>query len=154
MKTTKSILFLFLSLSFGLFTSCSNNDDTSSLVDETEVISRVVLTFTPTQGGDAITATWFDEDVDGDGEPTIDKIELEEGIEYALSITLTNTLEDPHENTTAEIAMEDDGHMFFFAFTENLFAAPAGNGNIDNRNDAIIYNDYDKHGHPLGLSTT
>ncbi|MEM0941300.1 MAG: hypothetical protein AAGI25_16155, partial [Bacteroidota bacterium] len=47
-----------------------------------------------------------------------------------------------------------DGHMFFFAFTENLFAAPAGNGNIDNRNDAIIYNDYDKHGHPLGLSTT
>ncbi|MEM0939379.1 MAG: hypothetical protein AAF600_07465 [Bacteroidota bacterium] len=152
MKTIKSALFLFLL--FGLITSCSDDDDTPSIEEETEVISRVVLTFTPTQGGDAVTATWFDEDGEGVGDPTIDKIELEEDIEYMLSVILTNTLVDPDENVTAEIAMEDDEHMFFFAFTENLFSTPTGNGNVDNRDDAIIYNDQDENGFPLGLSTT
>ncbi|MEM8939394.1 MAG: hypothetical protein AAGC64_08630 [Bacteroidota bacterium] len=155
MKTIKSVLSLFLLFGlFGLITSCSDDDDTPSPEDETEVISRVVLTFIPTQGGDAVTATWFDEDGEGVGDPTIDKIELEEDIEYTLSITLTNTLEDPDEDVTAEIATEDDGHMFFFAFTENLFATPTGDGNVDNRDDTIIYNDQDENGLPLGLSTT
>ncbi len=156
MKTNKLLFFALLLLSLGLIVSCSDDDDEVIPDDdeEEEQITEVDLTFTPITGGDAVTATWFDADGDGAGEPTIDKIELEEGVVYTLTMTLTNTLEDPAEDITAEIAEEDDEHMFFFGFTENIFATPSGNGNIDNRADEVIYNDTDDNGLPVGLSTT
>ena len=48
---------------------------------------------------------------------------------------------------------EGDEHLFFFAWTNNVFADPAGDGNVDNREDALNYNDEDAGGLPLGLST-
>ncbi len=121
---------------------------------EEEVINEVVLTFTPTDGGDAVTATWFDADGEGVGNPTIDEIELVEGEEYTLAITLANTLGTDPEDITAEIVEEDDEHQFFFAFTEDIFSDPTGDGNIDNRDDPVNYNDEDDNGLPVGLSTT
>ncbi len=44
--------------------------------------------------------------------------------------------------------------MFFFGWTEGLFADPTGDGNIDNRDDPINYNDEDDNGLPVGLSTS
>lgn len=135
---------------------CSD-DDGPALDDDDdgeEVISEVILTFTPTGDGDVVSATWFDADGEGSGAPTIDNIELIEGTEYTLTMTLTNTLADPDEDKTAEIAGEDDEHMFFFAFTENIFSDPTGNGNVDSRSDDVNYNDQDENGFPVGLSTT
>jgi len=119
--------------------------------EEEEVINEVVLTFTPTGGGDAITANWFDADGDGVGNPTIDDIELDPDKEYDMAITLANTLEG--EDITAEIQEEDDEHMFFFEFTTDIFTDPSGDGNFDSRDDDLNYNDQDENGFPVGLST-
>ena len=54
----------------------------------------------------------------------------------------------------AEIAEEADEHQIFFAFTNDAFSNPMGDGNIDNASDAINYNDEDANGNPLGLNTT
>ena len=118
------------------------------------MISRVTLTFTPDNGEEAVTAVWFDEDGEGSGAPTIDEIDLEEGVTYTLAVELTNTLGTEDEDITAEIAEEDDEHQFFFAFTDGTFSDPMGDGNIDNRDDAVNYNDEDANGNPVGLSTT
>lgn len=144
------ILFFF----FGLTISCSDDDEVAPPDggEEEEVINEVLLTFTPAEGGGSVTARWFDADGDGAGAPTIDNIELIEGTEYELSITLANTLEG--EDITAEIREEADEHQFFFAFTENIFANPTGNGNLDAIGpEAVNYNDADDNGNPIGLST-
>jgi hypothetical protein len=155
MKIIKSVFSLFLLLGVGLMVSCSDDDNPDPKDDEeTEVISQVVLTFSPTGDGEDVIATWFDVDGDGAGAPTIDKIDLVEGVEYTMSMTLTNTLEDPDEDITAEVQEEDDEHIFFFAFTENIFSDPSGNGNIDSRGGLVNYNDQDENGFPVGLSTT
>jgi len=157
MKTNK-LLFYFLFL-FGsvLVVSCGDDDETPDPMDddeEEETITELVLTFTPAGGGDVVTATWLDADGDGVGAPAIDEIDLVEGTEYTLTMTLANTLEDPDEDITTEIQDEDDEHIFFFEFTENYFSDPAGDGNVDNRADSVNYNDQDDNGFPVGLSTT
>ena len=68
-----------------------------------------------------------------------------------MSITLFNSIEG--EDVTQEIMEEDDEHMIFFEWTEDIFASPEGNGNTDNRNDPVNYNDFDFNDLPVGLST-
>ncbi|WP_462251280.1 hypothetical protein [Ekhidna sp.] len=156
MKTNKSIFFLMLLLSMSVMVSCSDDDTAMNDDDdeeEEEVINEVNLTFTPTGGGDAITATWFDADGEGTGTPTIDEIDLIEGEEYRLTITLTNTLGATDEDVTAEILAEDNEHQFFFGFTNNIFSDPEGNGNRDNASDDLRYDDMDENGLPVGLTT-
>jgi len=157
MKYSKSLIYLFALLGLGLFVSCSDDDgdDGGGDDDGEELITEVVLTFTPSRSEfDVVTATWLDADGEGTGAPTIDDINLVEGAEYEMSVTLTNTLETPPEDVTAEIEEEADEHQFFFAFTDGIFGDPAGNGNIDNRDDPINYNDFDGSNRPVGLSTT
>jgi hypothetical protein len=64
---------------------------------------------------------------------------------------LLNSIEG--EDITEEIMEEDEEHMFFFAWTEGIFSDPMGDGNADNRADAVNYNDFDANGQPVGLST-
>jgi len=122
--------------------------------EEEEVINQIVLTFSPAEGGDTITATWFDTDGEGVGDPDIEAIGLTEGVTYDMTLTLANTLGAEAEDITAEIMEEDDEHMFFYAFTDGIFSDPTGDGNVDNRADPLNYNDQDANGQPVGLSTT
>ncbi len=156
MKTFKSTFYFLMVLGLAFVVSCSDDDepDPGNGNEEEEVISRVVLTFTPDNGEEAVTATWLDADGEGGANPTIDEIDLEEGVTYTLTMTLANTLGTEDEDITAEIDREADEHMFFFSFTEGIFSDPAGNGNLDNRADPINYNDQDANNLPLGLSTT
>ncbi len=150
------LFYLFLLLGLGLIVSCGDDDDDPmDMMDneEEEVINQVLLTFTPDNGAATVTATWFDADGDGSGAPTIEDIALSEGVTYNLTIELTNTLGSTPEDVTMEIEEEAEDHMFFFSFTDGIFADPTGNGNVDNRNDPINYNDQDANGNPLGLST-
>ncbi len=110
------------------------------------------MTWTPVGGGDAIVATAKDPDGQGVLSLAVDgPIILEENTEYTLSLDLRNEIEG--ESITEEIMEEDDEHMFFFGFTEGIFSSPEGDGNIDNRADAVNYNDFDENSLAVGLST-
>ncbi len=156
MQTIKSKLFLLLLFTIGFLASCGDDEEPMMMMEEEEeeVINQITLTFTPDNGEASFTAVWFDADGDGVGVPTIDLVQLEEGVTYDLSIELRNTLGSSPEDITEEISEEDDEHMFFFSFTNDIFSNPAGNGNVDSRSDPLNYNDQDDNGQPVGLSTT
>ena len=84
----------------------------------------------------------------------LDAITLAADTEYTLTYEILNALDPADvENIGDEILEEDNEHQFFFSFTENIFADPTGNGNIDATADPINYNDADENGNPVGLSS-
>lgn len=130
----------------------ANDPEAPSCENEEEIITDVILTFMPVDGGEPVIARA--QDPDGEGVldlEILDDIVLEAGKSYVLTIELLNTIED--EDITEEIEEEADEHMFFFQWTEGVFSDPTGNGNVDNRNDPVNYNDFDDDNLPLGLST-
>ncbi|MBL3654781.1 hypothetical protein [Fulvivirga sediminis] len=152
LRITIPVLLLFTVL----FTSCSD-DDVPEAENEEEVINQITLTFTPSEGTEVVTATYYDPDGEGTEKPTQDDIVLKANTEYTLTMSLKNTVGDENEDITEEIKEESDAHMFFFGFTEGLFSDPQGTGNIGagNRDDKDInYEDKDVNSLPLGLTTT
>jgi hypothetical protein len=139
----------------GIFSGC--DDDDPKKEDTPELITKATLTFTPTGGVTAVVVTATDPDGEGVQDIAVDgPINLTKGQTYRLTITLINELTDPTDpeyNITEEVEEEGDEHMFFFAWTNNVFSDPAGNGNVDNRADDVNYNDEDDNGLPLGLDT-
>ena len=143
-----------------MITSCEKDDPQRE--DTPELTTKVTLTFTPVGGGTAVVVSATDPDGMGVQNIAPDgPINLAANKTYVLSLTLINSLAavtDPEYNITAEIEEEGDEHFFFFGWTNNVFADPAGNGNIDARNDAVNYtgasNSRDVNGRPLGLTTT
>ena len=125
--------------------------------DIPELITKAVLTFTPTAGGPAVVVTASDPDGEGFQDISPDgPIILLQNSTYNLSVTLINELTDPTSpgyDITDEVRNEGTEHIFFFAWINNLFFAPSGNGNVDNRNDELIYMDVDTAGLPIGLAT-
>ncbi len=155
---SKTIRLVFSSAALvtaSLLTSC---EDEPVKEDTPEMITKVTLTFTPVGGGSTVTVTATDPDGEGVQDITVDgPINLTKNVTYTLSLELINGLAsptDPEYNISEEVEEEADEHMFFFAWTNNTFADPAGNGNVDNRADDVNYNDTDGNGLPLGLSTT
>lgn len=142
------------------FTAC-NKDNSLPIVppaveNELEIITDVKLIFTNANDAtDIVEASAQDPDGLGVEEMTIlDTINLDTSKTYTLTYEIMNNLETPGENIGTEIAEEDAEHQFFFSFSENAFASPAGNGNIDTASDAVNYNDEDANGNPVGLSTS
>lgn len=154
-KLKNTVFLLFLS--GAILTSCEKDDNVAPPEEnEVEVITDFKLIFTnvadPT---DVVEAAAKDPDGEGVEELQIlNPIHLEANTTYELSFTIENNLESPGEDIAEEILEEDDEHQFFFAFSDNAFSNPNGNGNIDNSSDPINYNDTDGNGNPLGLSTT
>ncbi|MEJ2004542.1 MAG: hypothetical protein P8X57_06175 [Cyclobacteriaceae bacterium] len=152
MKLKQFVTILLLVAALGI-QACSD-DDTPPIENVEEEITQVILTFTNTQdAGDVVTAEWLDADGAGGGTPVIDDIVLSANMNYELSVEFYNTLESPAENISEEVAEEAEEHMIFYEFSDAVFQDPDGNGNIDNRDDAVNYNDTDSDGLPLGLST-
>ncbi len=121
--------------------------------NEEEIITDVILKWIPNTSGDTVVARA--QDPDGEGPQNLqilDDINLLESTDYTLHIEVRNEIEG--EDITEEIREEDDEHMFFFAFTDGIFSDPNGDGNIDNRDDAVRYNDVDENDLPVGLSTS
>ncbi|WKN44335.1 hypothetical protein [Tunicatimonas pelagia] len=137
-----------------LFTACNEDDDVPPEENPEEQITRVILTFTPDGGGDTVTATWEDPDGEGSEDPVKTDIALAASTTYTLRIELFDALDpDDIENKTEEIENEDDEHMFFFGWDDEVFTDPEGDGNIDARADLVNYEDQDGGGLPLGLET-
>jgi hypothetical protein len=133
------------------------DDDDPQKEDTPELITKATLTFIPSGGGSPVVVTATDPDGEGVQDIEVDgPINLSAATSYTLTIQLINELaapSDPEYNITEEVKEESDEHMFFFSWTNNVFNDPAGNGNVDNRDDDVNYEDEDGNGLPLGLET-
>ncbi len=151
-----SVFYIFAMASSTLLSSC-NGDDDPVKEDTPEMITRVALTFSPAGGGEAVVVVAIDPDGAGVQDLETDgPILLQANASYTLSIELLNHLVNPSDegyNITDEVAEEGDEHMFFFGWTDGIFSNPPGNGNIDNREDVVLYEDEDDNGLPIGLLT-
>jgi hypothetical protein len=92
---------------------------------DTEVISRVELTFTPVGGGDPLTFAFSDPDGDGGMSGTAERIELAAGTQYTLELRFSNDLADPAEDITADIEAEAEDHFVFILADAGLTHAYA-----------------------------
>ena len=122
-----------------------------------ELITSLTLAFVPEGGGTTVTATASDPDGDGVKDIAVDgAIYLTAGVTYTLSLSLINELAEkssPEYDITEEVEEEGGEHMFFYGWTGNVFADPAGNGNIGAREGAVNYQDEDAQGLPIGIVT-
>jgi len=102
-----------------LVVSCAGHDDHDHDDDDhdhdNEIISRVVLTFTPQGGGDALEFSFDDPDGDGGVSGVFEEIELIEGSTYDLTLTFENALTDPIEDLTEEIEEEAEDHLILLS---------------------------------------
>ena len=146
---------LYVVLTLFIFTACEEDEAAPEEENEMEVFTDVKLVFTPAGGGAAVEAAAQDPDGAGVQElQVLGAINLAANTSYTLTMVIENCLESPCELMNEEIEEEDDEHQFFFAFTNDAFTSPAGNGNIDSASDPINYNDSDSNGHSLGLNTS
>ena len=145
---------LYAVLTLFIFMACEEDEAAPEEENEVEVFTDVKLVFTPTGGGAAVEAAAQDPDGAGVQElQVLGAINLAANTSYTLTMVIENCLESPCELMNEEIEEEDDEHQFFFAFTNDAFTSPAGNGNIDSASDPINYNDSDGNGNPVGLNT-
>lgn len=142
-----SVKFVFPLVFFVL--ACGHSDDGFDHGNETEVITTVVLEFTPVTGGATVFAEFDDPDGDGGDAPTVDEIELVAG-SYDMAVRFENRLEEPPEDITREVADEGDEHLVFF--TGSAVTGPAS----DEPGAPLVhdYGDEDAQGLPLGLQNT
>ncbi len=82
---------------------------------DNEVISRVVLTFTPEGGGAPLSFEFDDPDGDGGVSGTADRVELDAGTAYTLSLAFENALVDPPESITEDIEAEAEEHLILLS---------------------------------------
>lgn len=124
--------------------------------NEMEVITDIKLIFTnANDASDVVEARAQDPDGEGVQELVIlDTINLGVSKTYTLTYEIFNNLETPGEDIGAEILEEDNEHQFFYSFSNNAFASPSGDGNIDAVSDPLTYNDVDENGNAVGLSTS
>jgi hypothetical protein len=128
--------FLFAA---ALAVGCADTTEPTELNDQ-EVITTVVLTLTPSAGGEALEFRWADPE--NDGSPVVDDVELVAGESYDLAVSFLNELEDPPEDITGEVAAEGEEHQVFFTGTA-----------LDNGLIAHTYADQDGSGFPIGLDS-
>ena len=146
---------LYAVLTLFIFTACEEDEAAPEEENEVEVFTDVKLVFTPSGGGAAVEAAAQDPDGAGVQElQVLGSIDLAANTSYTLTMVIENCLESPCELMNEEIEEEDEEHQFFFAFTNDAFTSPAGNGNIDSASDPLNYNDADGNGNAIGLNTS
>ncbi len=125
-----------------LFTSCSNDDGSPTLINEEEIITTVTVTLTPNGGGTPITLQTRDLDGDGPNAPEVTVSgNLSADASYNGTIVLLNETVNPAENITEEVEGEAEEHQFFYTI---------GNG----LNVTTTYANFDGNGNPLGTEFT
>ena len=109
---------------------------------ESEVISRVTITLTPSGGGTALTA--YIDDADGNG-PTapsaqVGTLSLTRGVTYTGAITFENRLVNPAEDITTEVRSEANEHRVFYT--------------VSSTGVTLTTTDVDSQNRPLGTTFT
>ena len=105
----KSILFAqnrcFLLIFAALvWTGCDSAEPDDEGPGEEELITTVMMSLTPDDGGAPVSVTVF-RDLDGEGgsAPVISGLTLRDGVTYTGTITLLNEAESPAEDITEEV---------------------------------------------------
>lgn len=140
MKTLRTIALVFSAVA--IFTSCSDDDNKTTPVNEEEVITTVKVTLT--NGSNVITLTSKDLDLDGPNLPIVTEGNLTANTTYSGEVFLLNETKDPAEVISAEIeesAEEKLDHQFFFGALSGLLGT-------------FNYTDEDGEGNPIGLRFT
>lgn len=155
MKIIKILSLTFFIGSLSFLISCKNEDPTPENIPE--LITKVILKFTPTGGGTVVTVTATDPDGEGSQDLQIDgPINLTKGTTYTLTIELLNGLYNPGADgydVGKEVLAEGDEHQLFFSWT-STFSSPTGSGNIGSAPGVVNYQDEDINGLPIGLTTS
>ncbi len=106
---------------------------------ESEVISRVTLTLTPSVGGAALTSYIDDSDGNGPQAPSaqVGVLALAKGVTYTGTVKFENRLVTPAEDITAEVQAEANEHRVFYTVT--------------NAGVTVTTTDVDGQNRPLGV---
>ena len=115
-------------------------DSSTAPGGESELISRVTLTLTPSNGGTALTTYIDDSDGNGPKAPSAQVAvpALVRGVTYTGTVKFENRLKTPAEDITAEVQSEANEHRVFYTIT-------GGTG------VTITTTDVDGQNRPLGL---
>jgi len=108
-------------------------------VNEEELITTLILTFTDTAANPDVSYELRYTDLDGPGgnDPVEEGAPLPASRDLLLNVRVLNESESPAEEITDEVRAEDEDHQFFFQATGGL---------------VIVYDDVDGNGNPVGLS--
>ncbi len=149
-----------LSTALLFFIACNDDNESSIPSNNPEVITKVILKFTPVNGGQTL---FFN--ASGPQPSNVkaqDEIMLTNSTDYNLDIQFINDQVNPEVDVTPEIIEEDDEHQVFFAWNTGLFLSPSGTGNIltgspsGDENGPVNYNqnERDENGLNVGISGT
>jgi hypothetical protein len=107
-------------------------------VNEEELITTLILTFTDTAATPdaSYELRWTDLDGPGGNDPVQSGVPLPASRELVLDVRVLNESETPAEEITDEIRAEDEDHQFFYQSTGGL---------------VTVYADADGDGNPIGL---
>ncbi len=136
MKLRTHNFSLLLLLSFFLF-SCKKDDPKP--INEDEVLTTLILTFTPFDGSDIKNITYKDLSPEDTSGSVITSDTLERNKAYTMTVSVLNETFTPAQNITAEIRTEGTEHQFFF------IQGPSG------LFSSLEYNDKDADDNPIGL---
>lgn len=156
----KDVLPILIAGIFIVSSACKNEDPVPENIPE--LITKVILKFSPSGGASQVTVTATDPDGGGVQDIKVDgPINLLRDSQYTMSIELINELYlpgDENYNITDAVEKEGQEHQFFFSFSEGVFASPVGSGNIIDQVTAtaggINYLDADSDGLPIGINTS
>jgi hypothetical protein len=135
MRHSKALIIILVAIGFA---ACQKDDPI--IPNEEEVITTLIYTLSPNNGGNDIVLSFQDLDGDGGDAPLITNGTLTANTSYTGRLTLLNEQVSPAENITAEIEEENEDHQFFYSSTLNTLN--------------ISYADMDALGYPVGLLTT
>lgn len=124
-----------------LFIACKKDGDIHP-TDDNELITRVELKFTDVTAKTTLTYTFQDKDGDPKTAPEkFDKIVLNKGVTYSVSVGVYDDTKSPVMDITQEINEEADVHLFVYKATPASLLTTT-----------IL--DKDKNGLPIGLSSS
>lgn len=130
-----NIAYFFLLAS--LVISCQKDDP--EIPNEEELITTLIYTLTPENGGDAVIFSFSDLDGDGGEQPILNAQPLATNTVYNGVLELLNEQETPAESISQEVEEEAEEHQFFYSTNVSTLL--------------ISYNDEDSNGSPVGLRT-
>ncbi len=117
----KQLLFIMPLAALLALTAC-DKDDSTPQQNESEVISKVLVTLIDSASGSRFMFAYEDADGDGGAAPVIDTVQLISGHTYYSSLRVFDvTLADTAIELTGEIEEEAEAHQFFYTTPVNLF---------------------------------